>query len=281
MDHNEPDGVNEALSGGLRVSLTVAAQIAERVAREREQQSRRAAVDGEQQARQFESRLDAERSAARAELAPVSRDEWWNSAGRAQIAGAWQTAQTWRDADPAAREAADRIHEELRRRYDIDTANLGADPAAVNDALAVLDDMRAGSRDERGRAADEEAEALALLGASDAPELAELYAEREDDKGIEATGDQVARREEREARISELESAGAGVAEHVADADARAELAAALEGAADEQAVTARVVATTNQGRPAGEAVASPPRRPARASRARRGGPPRDLGRSR
>jgi colicin import membrane protein len=281
MDHNEPDGVNEALSGALRVSLTVAAQIGERVAREREQQARAAAAAGQQEVRELQNRLDAERSAARADLAPVGRPEWWESASRAQIAYAWQTAQTWREVDPVARDAGDRIHDELSRRYGIDTAALDADPTAVSAALAVVDDMRAGSRDERRRAADEEAEALVLLGASDAAELAELYAAREDDNGVEATGEQVAGREQREARISELETAAAGAADHVVDADGRAELAAALEGTADEQAVEARVLGTTNQGRPAGEAVASPPRRPARAARARRGGPTRDLGRSR
>lgn len=281
MDHNEPDGVNEALSGTLRVSLTVAGQIAERVARERAQQARTAASADQTEIRELQSRLAAERSAALASLAPVSRADWWDAATPTEIAAAWQTAQTWRDVDPAARDVADRMSDELQRRYDLDTADLRADPAAVRAALGERDEARDGGLEERQRASGEEADALALLAAADRTELAELNADREDDNGVEATGDQVAHREPREARITELETSAVDGVDHVATGDDRAELAASLEGVADEQTVTARVVATTNQGRPATEAVASPPRRPGRASRPRRGGPVRDVDRSR
>jgi Relaxase/Mobilisation nuclease domain len=139
MHPHEPDGINETLAGTLRVGLTVAGQLAERAARAREQQAREAQAATEQQARELQARLDAERAAARAALASVHRPEWWRHAEPDQIARAWQTAQTWRDLDPDARLAGERISDELRARYELDTRELGADPAAVRDALAAHD----------------------------------------------------------------------------------------------------------------------------------------------
>src|SRR3954453_2199771 len=122
MDHHqEPDGINEALAGALRISLTAAAHAAERLARSREQAARDARAAGEHEAHELQARLGAERAAARAALAPVAREAWWQRAGVDEIARAWETAQAWRDQDPDARQAAERIHEQLRDRYGIDT----------------------------------------------------------------------------------------------------------------------------------------------------------------
>src|SRR3954453_17905152 len=104
MDHHqEPDGMNEAVTGALGVSLTAAAHVAEQLARSREQAARDARAAGEHEARQLQVRLDAERSAARAVLAPVAREEWWQRADIDAIARAWETAEAWRELDPDAR----------------------------------------------------------------------------------------------------------------------------------------------------------------------------------
>src|SRR4051795_1280621 len=120
MDHHqEPDGINEALTGALRVSLTAAAHVGEQLARSHEQAARDARAAGEHDARQLQARLDAERAAARAALAPVTREELWQRAEVDEIARAWETAQTWRELDPDAQRAAERIHDQLRDRYGI------------------------------------------------------------------------------------------------------------------------------------------------------------------
>src|SRR4051794_39894232 len=125
MDHHqEPDGVNEALTGALRVSLTAAAHVAEQFARSREQAAREARAAGQQQTRELHARMDAEHAAARASLAPVAREEWWQRADVDEIARAWETAQAWLELDPDARQAAERIREQLRDRYGIDTNDL-------------------------------------------------------------------------------------------------------------------------------------------------------------
>src|SRR4051794_27624202 len=102
QQHQEPDGINEALAGALRVSLTAAAHAAEQLARSREQAARDARASGEHEARQLQRRRDAERAAARAALAPIAREEWWQRAEVEEIARAWETAQAWRELDPHA-----------------------------------------------------------------------------------------------------------------------------------------------------------------------------------
>ena len=243
-----------------RRALTVAGQLAERIARAREQAARDARGASEQHARELQARLDAERAAARAALAPVGRDDWWQRAEPDDIARAWETAQAWREHDPAARQAAERIHAELRTRYGIDTRDLRADPAAVRAALAARDTARAGAGGQRSRAHDEEAEAGALLAGAnraDAAQDANRDGGRPDTDRVDADN-------------------------HLAEAASREHLAAALKGVADGEAVEARVIAATNQARPAAEAVtATPPPRAPRARRARGAGRVKDRSRSR
>src|SRR4051812_14322374 len=224
MDHHhEPDGINDALAGALRVSLTVAARVAEQLARSREQAARDARAAGEHEARQLQARLDTERAAARAVLAPVAREEWWQRADVNEIARAWETAHAWRELDPDARQAAERIHDQLRDRYGIDTGDLRADERAVRAALVVR---------ERARARDDEHEAAALVAGAD-----------------RVDADQHAGRDH----------APRDANDHVAEPADREILAAALHGVADEETVEARVVAATNQAQPASEAVTTSP----------------------
>src|SRR3954453_21824148 len=113
MDHHqEPDGMNEAVTGALGVSLTAAAHVAEQLARSREQAARDARAAGQHEARELQARLDAERATARDALAPLAREEWWQRADVDEIARAWQTAQAWRELDYDARQAAECIHDQ-------------------------------------------------------------------------------------------------------------------------------------------------------------------------
>ena len=74
---DEPDRIDEALTGALRVGLTVAGQVAERVMRAREQAMRDAQARSNLEARVLQARLDSERAGARAALTSVDRGEWW------------------------------------------------------------------------------------------------------------------------------------------------------------------------------------------------------------
>ena len=126
----ESDGIGEAFDGQMRVALTVATQMAERFARLREELARNAQARTEQQTKELQVRFDAERNAARASLAPVQHQEWWNIAEIDDIATAYETADAWRTVDPDIARTSDRMREELRGRYGIDVNNLDADPTA-------------------------------------------------------------------------------------------------------------------------------------------------------
>src|SRR4051794_5358901 len=244
--HQEPDAINDALAGALRVSLTVAAHAAERIARTREQAARAARAAGEHEAQQLQARLYAERAAARAALAPVAREEWWQRADVDKIAHAWETAQAWREHDPDARQAAERIHDQLRDRYGIDTNDLRAEEGAVRAALAELE------REARARGENHETAAL-VAGAE------------------RADADQHARHDH----------APPDGAHHVTEPADRDILAAALHGVADEETVDARVTAATNQAQPASEAITTPPQRAPRSRHARPAARIKDRSRSR
>src|SRR4051812_22609960 len=120
MAEHEPDGVNEAFQASARVAITAGGLIAERMIRAREQAIRDAEAAGRQHARELQARLDSERAAARASLRPVRSDRWWAEATPEQVGLAWETANTWRDVDADVQLTADRMRDELRRRYAID-----------------------------------------------------------------------------------------------------------------------------------------------------------------
>lgn len=235
---DESDGINEALAAQLRVGVTVAGRIGEVLARQREQQLRNAQAESEQEARELTGRLEAQRSAAGAALAPLHRDDWWETAQPRDIAQAWETASTWREQDAEAARAQERIRAQLRDRYGIDTADLGANEADVRDALQRRERELADATGQRVDADRDRAEAQRLISDADRA-----------DRPLDADHDRE--------RADELYDS----------AERREDLAASLEGVVDEETVEARVVADTHQGRPAHEAVANAPKRAPRAKR--------------
>lgn len=246
MSMHEPDGVHDEMRNQLRVALTAGGRLAEMAARQRQQALHDAQGESAQRARELQGRLDSERGAARAALAPLEREGWWERAEPRDVAEAWRTAQTWRDVDPVADRAAQRIRTQLRSRYDLDVDELGADPAAVSAAVQAAEQARDRAAVQRGRGDGEFTEAVLLAG----------------DAGVdERTGHE------------DHADLDLGDAEELYDSAARRErLAASLEGVADAETVQARVVADSAQGRPAAEAVAQAPRAPrARRSRAQSG----------
>ena len=240
---DEPDGINEVFRSSAQIALTAAGLFAERAMRAREQAQRKAQAASEQEARELEARLTAERGAARASLAPLERDDWWAAATPDDLAVAWETARTWEDIDPDAQRAVERMRDELRTRWDIDVDNLGADPVAVQEAIARREDeLRRAAAQRTAATRDDGEAALLLVGAARADA-------------------------DRQPRAADADREDAGVAYD--SAERRRELAASLEGVADDEAVEAVVVADTCQAEPATEAVARSPRTAPRARRSR------------
>ncbi|MEW1812511.1 hypothetical protein AB0284_17620 [Pseudarthrobacter phenanthrenivorans] len=246
---SESDGIEEAIEGMTRVGLTVAGRLGEQLARTREQELRRAQAAEEQQARELRARYDAERAAARAQLVPVMDNRWWDTASGRDIERVHETATAWKDHDPAARDAAETIREQVQRRYGIDVDNVGVDESSVAAALAKDEQNRQQAEQERRGARDETARAAALLAEADREDRDREHDVTEENQRPEAL---------REEAVTKYDSA-----------ERRQELAASLEGVADREAVQARLSADQDQGTPAKAAVAKGPGRTLKARQTR------------
>lgn len=98
----------------MRQALMGAAQLARTATQARRDAAERATRRDLEEARQLQAQLDAQRVAARAELAPVHESSWRDQAQVRDVARAYETAVTFRDEDQAARDAESRIRQELR-----------------------------------------------------------------------------------------------------------------------------------------------------------------------
>lgn len=271
---DDADGMEEALAGQVRVMVTAAGLVGQAVARAREQQQRRAQAASEQRARELQSRLDAERRAARAELAAVHQPEWWNRATPEQIGRAYQTARAWSGEEPEAVRAEQRISQELRARYGVDAAHAGADTAAVRAAIERAQRDRAQATSGRSDAAVDQAEATVLLALADAhdrrAEQDRGAAVRESDPDVRADATVQA-----EAAQDAAEAARGSGKVLYDSAERREQTARELEARGiGEAATAARMSTDVSQARPATEAVkGGAAGRPTAVRRARGHGP--------
>ncbi|WP_427019488.1 hypothetical protein ACQCSX_23215 (plasmid) [Pseudarthrobacter sp. P1] len=180
---SESDGMDDVVDGGLRQSLMIASRIAETLARSRQESQRQQEHQDAQVAHEAQARLAAERSAAHAALAPVEKDQWWDKAQPHDIATAHAVAEGWKDHDPAALAASEKIRQEVFTRYGIDTRDVGTDAAYLESGIqtAAMDKVRqdelARSQEETRKAAAEHEKAMGLLAAARAEELRAQAAE--------------------------------------------------------------------------------------------------------
>jgi hypothetical protein len=174
---SESDGMDDVLDGGLRQSLMIASRIAETLARRRQETQRQQEHQDAQTAHEAQARVAAERSAAHAALAPVEKDQWWDKAQANDIATAHAVATSWKDYDPAALAASEKIRQEVMKRYGIDTHDVGADAAYLESGIQTAttekarQDELSRSQEETRKAAVEHEKAVQLLATARAEEL--------------------------------------------------------------------------------------------------------------
>lgn len=297
---SESDGIDEAFEGMSRIGLTIAGQLGEQFARAREQELRRAQAAEEQQARELQARFDAWRAAARAQLAPVMDNRWWDTASGRDIERVHEAACAWRDRDPAAHDAAEVIRDQVLARYGIDVDTLSADAGWIEDAVAQAVRDRANAEAERTAGRDDDGQAALLLAAADredrerakaleAPpkeDLDQALAWLRETRPLEAQGWElhhnfadslIEERDMERSLISDWKAArdnprpeqlqhDGGV--KYDSAERRQELAASLDGVADREAVQARLSADQDQGTPPSAALGKG-QRPAKARKTR------------
>ena len=171
MADAQGDGVLDEAEGNMRMVLMGASQLAQAATRARQEAAESAARRDLEEARQIQARLDAERVAARAELASVHQSSWWNQAQTRDVARAYETAMSFRDEDQAARDAESRIRQELRDRHNIEVNETGADPSVVRASLAEQDVVRSDHNLQQDQARDDQDLAAGLTVGADALEL--------------------------------------------------------------------------------------------------------------
>jgi hypothetical protein len=164
---SESDGIDEVVDGSLRQSLMAAARLGETLARMRQESLRRREEQDFQARQDVRRRVETERSAMQSVLAPVQKDEWWKHARPHDIAQAHALAEGWKDYDPQALTAAERIRSEVHRRYSIDTHDVGADTAYLESGIETMD----AAQEARRAAVAEHQKAMALIAAAQAEEL--------------------------------------------------------------------------------------------------------------
>lgn len=257
----ETDGLGEALDEHVRVAVTAAAQIGQQLAQARRDQARREAEQSQAHAQALSERMEAQRRVAGLDYAHVEGEDWWERARPEAIGRAYTSAHAWAQEDPAAARAVQRIDEQLRERYDIDTAATGADPAAVREAVDRAQAERATGEQEAGQAANL---AVAADQQEQRSDTASTPAETED-------ADELADRYSEDNAVA------------YDSAERRLGTAAAMEAAGfDAQAIDAHMIADLGRAQPITEATrgaASGAAPRARSNRGRSLNRPADLGR--
>jgi len=252
---SESDGIEDVFEHHLQVAVQGAARMGEMIAYQRAGQARQAEASSVQEARELQARRAAEWQAARADLAAVTRAEWWDRATVEDIAHTYQTATAWAPVEAEAGRYRDGMREQIRTRYGVDVEGT-VDEAAV--ARRIKDELDRQAEIERTRANAEIAEAAALM---EHAERVDRAAEERDDRSQQVEADQLRddagqvydSAERRDALAEELRRKGV-----------------------DSEAVEARVTADVGNAKPAAEAVRK--RVPRGAPRAGKG---RGTGRSR
>ena len=116
----EPDGIAEVIEETIRLAGSAATSGRIAVTRHREQQLHETRARDEHAARKLQAHADADRATALSELAVVNQRDWWQTATPDDVHHAWNTAQRWREREPAANRAAVTLRAEHLRRTDID-----------------------------------------------------------------------------------------------------------------------------------------------------------------
>ncbi|TYC96591.1 hypothetical protein FQ377_13750 [Arthrobacter echini] len=160
------EGIDDVVERGLRQLLAAGGQMAERIARLRQDLLRREQQTIGQAGYTEARQVTTDRTNMRAVLAPVNEARWWDTASAEHVTRAYEAAQAWKDYDPAALAATKTIHDEIRTRYGIDTNDLGGDNEFLQDAI--------NTRQQGGpdlNAMREHTEAMALIAAANIEKL--------------------------------------------------------------------------------------------------------------
>jgi hypothetical protein len=253
----ETDGIEESIEGVTRVAVTAGSRIGEQLSRAIAERARELEAQALTEGRDLRDRFEAERAAAVADVRQVHGAEFWNQNDPQRIGQTFATARAWRDFEPEAREAEDRMKTELRERYGLNTDALNGDPAKVQEWVARLEAERLDrlAQEERRKEQDDRADAAVTLSEAD---RLDAEAARQEASLWKAYDEP-----ERESRESDADALRGDAGEKRGEsalqydsAERRAATAHELQAKQiDGETVATRMRADVSQGRPAADAT--------------------------
>lgn len=117
----------------VRTALTMASQLAEQVARQREGRLREQARLEQESLRELEAAHRAQQEAARLVYGPLTDPRVFRDASAATIQAGWEAAAAWADRDPRAAAAVDAIRWNINERFGTEVAAAATLPQLVQD----------------------------------------------------------------------------------------------------------------------------------------------------
>ena len=142
----------------VRTALTMASQVAESKARQRDAQLREAAQREQEALRNLESAQRAQQEAARMVYGPLTDPRTFRQASVPTIEAGWQAAAAWADRDPRAAAAADAIRWNINERFGSDAAAAATLPQLALDVQVDSVLESASAREDAARTARAEAD---------------------------------------------------------------------------------------------------------------------------
>ena len=124
MSSTETDELDASLGRTMQHGLMIAAQIGREASRLWQKRLEQKARMSSRDAARAQLAFDAERRTARAALAAVQQDAWWENATPAKVIDAYRTATAWERHDDVAKQVAGQIRDEAAKRWGVDTARL-------------------------------------------------------------------------------------------------------------------------------------------------------------
>lgn len=142
------ESANVAMMQTQRIIEMISRRI-EQARRDREHQANEATRDTEQQFREH-------RDAARDRYTKVHQSQWWEKTPAPEMGRTFEEAIAWREQDPKARAACERIDSELQARYGVGLADLERRLEEMR-ANRDREDFQAEQSEQRGNEYDREA----------------------------------------------------------------------------------------------------------------------------
>lgn len=188
----ETNALDEALgSAGRSVRMTVmmAGQAAEVVARRVAEQQRRATEESRERTSGLEQSYYASRDTAREAYEPVAKRNGFASSDQETAVAAWATAKAWADVDPRAAQAQASLSEQIKERWGVDPETLFPESPTDREQEPLREPEAGQEAEQESRPENKEPTAEAPQAEADLQDQRERFAQAMDPEWRESASD--------------------------------------------------------------------------------------------